>query len=282
MSRVLLQMTKNGRWNASNARGNTSYADLQRRTDIQHRTGIPPHNISTKLGKNDQINPSVMEVSARKSPSNPSDKKPTQAIMPPWLHHNVMLICIKFGITEQSKYVLRIYDATKLDNFCLMTVDNFDELVLSEAHMGRPICPLQQRKLRVLLEWMRSLVTMGNLGKSGFEGTENNDGAVNPSGKIIPANWESRFDSDLPSLTKKLQKLGEPKMQTDWVTKFASLIFCNCSKWILPSIYCVHAGVRADSFCKLLHIICINMLSKRHFCVTLVQLAIHPIVRPAQ
>ncbi len=77
---------------------------------------------------------------------------------------------------------------------------------------------------------MRSLATMGNLGKSGFEGTENNDGAVNPGGKIIPADWESRFDSDLPSLTKKLQKLGEPKLQTDWATKFASLIFCDCSK----------------------------------------------------
>ncbi len=84
-----------------------------------------------------------MEVSACKSPLNPSDKKPTQVIMPPQLHHDVKLICNKFGITEQSKYVLRIYDATKLDNFCLMTVDNFDELVLSEAHMGRSICPLQ-------------------------------------------------------------------------------------------------------------------------------------------
>ena len=143
MSRILLQKTKNGKWNASNARGNTSYADLQHRTDIHHRTGIPPHNISTQLGKNDRIIPSMMKVSACKSPLNPSDKKPMQAIMPTQLHHDVKLICNKFGITEQSKYVLRIYDVTKLDNSCLMTVDNFDELVLSEAHMGRSICPLQ-------------------------------------------------------------------------------------------------------------------------------------------
>lgn len=230
MSRILLQKTKNGRGNASKARGNTSDADLQRRTDIQHRTGIPPHNISTQLGKNDRINPSAMEVSVRKSPSNPSDEKQTQAIVPPRLHHDVKLICNEFGITEQSKYALRRYDATKLEDFCLMTDDDFDELVLTEARMGRPICPLQQRKLRVLLEWARSLATTGNLGKSGFEGTENNDGADNPGGKIIPANWESRFYSDLPSLRKKLQKLGEPKLQSDWVTKFASLIFCDCSK----------------------------------------------------
>lgn len=229
MSRILLQKAKNGRGNASKARWNTSDADLQRRTDIQHRTGIPPHNISTQLGKNDRINPSAIK-NVLKSPSNPSDEKQTQAIVPPRLHHDVKLICNEFGITEQSKYALRRYDATKLEDFCLMIDDDFDELVLTEARMGRPICPLQQRKLRVLLEWARSLATTGNLGKSGFEGTENNDGADNPGGKIIPANWESRFYSDLPSLRKNLQKLGEPKLQSDWVTKFASLIFCDCSK----------------------------------------------------
>jgi len=111
-----------------------------------------------------------------------------------------------------------------------MTYDDFDELVLTEARMGRPICPLQQRKLRVLLEWARSLATRGDLGKSGFEGNENNDGAVKPGGKIIPADWKRRFYSDLPSLREKLQKLGEPKLQSDWVTKFASWIFCDCSK----------------------------------------------------
>jgi hypothetical protein len=232
---ILLQKTKNGSGNTSNASEGAILfrSDLGRRTDIQRRTDPPRHNISTQLGKKFRTNPSAEEVSVHKSPSNPSNEKQTQAIGPPRLHHDVKLICSEFGITEQSKYALRRYDATKLEDFCLMTDDDFDELVLTEARMGRPMCPLQQRKLRVLLEWARSLATTGNLGKSGFEGNENNNGAVKPGGKIIPADWEdweSRFYSDLPSLRKKLQKLGEPKLQSDWVTKFASLIFCDCGK----------------------------------------------------
>jgi uncharacterized membrane protein len=45
-------------------------------------------------------------------------------------------------------------------------------------------------------------------------------------------------------------------LQSDWVTKFASLIFCDCSKWIVPSIDRVHMVLERTRFvnCSLLFV----------------------------
>ncbi|KAL3773098.1 hypothetical protein ACHAW5_009529 [Stephanodiscus triporus] len=252
MSHFFLPKKKNNGGDKGNA-SIASKGSVLSRSDLRGRTAITPRNISTQFGTNARarIEPTAKEakLSHSKTPSNRSDEKRTpQATEPPRLRHDVKLICDEFGIAEQSRYALRIFDATKLEDFSLMTNEDFDDLVRTQARMGRPICPLQQRKLRVLLSWVRSLADTGNLGKDGIpvrppsymhEGIENDDGAVKPRNKhghrkggetLIPADWERRFYSDLPSLRKKLQKLGEQQSHSDWVTRFASWIFCDCDK----------------------------------------------------
>jgi hypothetical protein len=189
-----------------------------RRNDV-----IASRNVPSKLGRNSRINPSAAKKEnpsvARKgtnshkktSPPNPRDgERGMQPIVPPRLHREMRIICDEFGITDQAKYALRKFDATRVEDFSLMTNDDFEDLVRTEAGMGRPLCPLQQRKLRVLLAWAQSLANEVNSGEDGI---------------VI-----DRFYSDLPMLRKQLQTLGERQSRSDWVTMFASFLFCDCYK----------------------------------------------------
>ena len=108
-------------------------------------------------------------------------------IEPPRLHRDLRLICDNFRISEQSRYRLREWDAASLEDFCLMTDEDYADFILSSARTtGKPIPPLQQRKLRVLLVWARTLVNVNNLTtKNGGDSEEptspNNNNSIEES-----------------------------------------------------------------------------------------------------
>lgn len=176
------------------------------------------------------------------SPPNEKDFEPTR------LHRDMRLICDVFRISEQSRYALRSFDAAALEDFCLMSDEDYIDLIVTQARIGNPIPPLQQRKLRVLLSWVQSLVTTENLEAilsspnkaEGFELKESkkeNNGTLKASykasprkggGTFIPEDWESRFYLDLPRLRKELHRLGVEKSRSNWALEFLSLRWIVC------------------------------------------------------
>jgi len=167
-------------------------------------------------------------------------------IEPPRLHRDMRLICDLFRISEHSRYALRSFDAATLEDFSLMTDEDCADLILTQARIGRPIPPLQQRKLRVILTWVRSLTKEENLDKAeeevlsspniaeGVELSEDSKAAkyqVKPrkgSGTFIPATWEDTFYKDLPGLRKELKHLGEQRTTSNWANGFLSLRWMFC------------------------------------------------------
>eukprot|EP00569_Conticribra_weissflogii_P001753 CAMPEP_0171351962 /NCGR_PEP_ID=MMETSP0878-20121228/40271_1 /TAXON_ID=67004 /ORGANISM="Thalassiosira weissflogii, Strain CCMP1336" /LENGTH=124 /DNA_ID=CAMNT_0011857405 /DNA_START=284 /DNA_END=655 /DNA_ORIENTATION=- len=117
-----------------------------------------------------------------------------------------------------------------------MTDGDYSDMIMTQARLGAPIPPLQQRKLRVLLTWAQSLpnvdqstvtktpksegyqLKQSSIGKGNeAEGGSGGSAVVATSYKIsqrkengpeIPADWESRFYDDLPRLRKELRELG--------------------------------------------------------------------------
>mmetsp|Transcript_11595 Transcript_11595/g.23229 ORF Transcript_11595/g.23229 Transcript_11595/m.23229 type:complete len:185 (-) Transcript_11595:932-1486(-) len=103
-----------------------------------------------------------------------------------------------------------------------MTDEDFAEMVLSRARMNKPIPPLQQRKLRVLLNWVRSIQIETNScdtsspppnASEGFEVGKSNTARYKVSVRkddisYIPNDWEDKFYRDLPRLKKELKQMG--------------------------------------------------------------------------
>lgn len=172
-------------------------------------------------------------------------------IEPPRLHRDMRLICDVFRISEQTRYALRRFDAATLEDFSLMSDEDFADLVVTQARVGHPLPPLQQRKLRVLLWWVQSIAkeNVDNIAVSptkaeGFElresKTENGD-VLKASYKTtprsekesvthIPAYWESRLYSDLPRLKKELRQAGKEQYRmSNWASSVLSLrwLFCG-------------------------------------------------------
>lgn len=171
---------------------------------------------------------------------------PKNETEPPKFHRDMRLICDVFRVSERTRYALRSFDAATLDDFSLMTDEDYADLVVTQARIGRPLPPLQQRKLRVLLTWVRSLPALDKAGTDvspkkaeGFELKESkreNDGILKASYKasprkedstFVPADWESRFYADLPRLRRELRQMGGTR--SNWASEFLSLrwIFCG-------------------------------------------------------
>ena len=160
------------------------------------------------------------------------------------------LVCDCFRVSEETRYALRSFDAATLDDFSLMTDEDFADLVVRMACLGKPLPPLQQRKVSVLLRWAQSLPAM-ELGEleatspnkaEGFEVAERGGNSDNvdvlkarykasprKGDGTLPANWELQFYRDLPRLRTELRELGRRRPFSNWATEFLSLrwVFCG-------------------------------------------------------
>lgn len=209
--------------------------------------------IDKKMEKKGRSNKKEIQRTYQPPPSEGSSSK-KEIIELPKIHRNMRLICDVFRISEQTRYVLRTFDATTLEDFSFMTEEDFADLVVSQVRIGKPLPPLQQRKLFVLLSWVRSLPatidTNNNsnngdnacpiLKAEGFELKECKSESdvlkatykISPrnrglgSSTFIPADWESRFYADLPRLRRELRDMGGTR--SNWATEFLSLRWIIC------------------------------------------------------
>ena len=168
-------------------------------------------------------------------------------VEPPRLHRHMRHICEVFRVNERTTLALRCFDAATLEDFSLMTDEDFADLILLAARDGAPLPPLQQRKLRVLLNWARRLPVRED-GEGAVpddspraEGYEMKDGEDDPKykasarsrreGSAVPRDWETRFYNDLPELRKELRTMGSERRGriSNWVNEILSLkwLFCN-------------------------------------------------------
>mmetsp|Transcript_17828 Transcript_17828/g.31907 ORF Transcript_17828/g.31907 Transcript_17828/m.31907 type:complete len:140 (-) Transcript_17828:35-454(-) len=138
-----------------------------------------------------------------------------------------------------------------------MTEEDFADLVVSQVRIGRPLPPLQQRKLYVLLSWVRSLPATIDTNKNnnnnnngdnvrhvpkaeGFELKECKSESdvlkatykISPRNRgmgsttFIPSDWESRFYADLLRLRRELREMEGTR--SNWATEFLSLRWIIC------------------------------------------------------
>ncbi len=128
-------------------------------------------------------------------------------------------------------------------DFSFMTEEDFAEMVLLRARMNKPIPPLQQRKLRVLLNWVRSIQIETNScdisspppnESEGFEVGKSDRATYKVSLRkdgisYIPNDWEDRFYRDLPRLKQELKQMGGESKVSNWASGFLSLrwLFCR-------------------------------------------------------
>ena len=73
------------------------------------------------------------------------------------LGDDMTFLCDAFRISRGVRRALWAFDARTLEDFSLMTTDDFREMIVDATRKGLQIPPLQQRKLSVLLEWARRL-----------------------------------------------------------------------------------------------------------------------------
>jgi len=188
------------------------------------------------------------EIKKEHKSQNGSSSEHEGSIEPPKFHRDMRLICDVFRISERTRYALRRFDAARLEDFSLMTDEDFADMVVAQACIDKPLPPLQQRKLSILLSWVRSLPMPAAVGEAetkdktdGFELKElklENDGIFKASYKArqkkgdnmyIPSDWEKRFYEDLPRLRRELQQMGGKRPVSNWATEFLSLrwLFCG-------------------------------------------------------
>eukprot|EP00984_Skeletonema_dohrnii_P005734 scaffold2026_cov117-Skeletonema_dohrnii-CCMP3373.AAC.7 len=191
----------------------------------------------------------LQSSSRSSSPSKINDKVPSPSrrsgeIEPPRLHRDMRMICDYFVYQNNLAMLFEVLTAPFLKvNFSFMTDEDFAEMVLSRARMNMPIPPLQQRKLRVLLNWVRSIQIETNScdtsspppnASEGFEVGKSNTARYKVSVRkddisYIPNDWEDNFYRDLPRLKKELKQMGRQSNVSDWANGYLSLrwLFCR-------------------------------------------------------
>ena len=208
---------------------------------MQQHYSKPSQHANTKP-LNKAIKKKEKELMSHKSHASSAHTVEEHKIEPPKLHRDMRLICDVFRITEESRYALRTFDATNLDDYNLMTESDFIDLIATRARLGCPLPPLQQRKLNVLRRWVQSLpvseTTVAPIQSEGFEVKESTssgeDNVKNYSnsvkkdvGRHTPSDWEDRFYRDLPRLRKELREEGEGK--SNYIFNYLGLrwLFCQ-------------------------------------------------------
>lgn len=174
------------------------------------------------------------------------------------LYHGCSLIlkvrvCDAFRINHRTKTALEEYDATTLEDLAYMTDQDYENLLATSARMNRPLCPLQQRKIAVLIWWVRDLVKdtapfreerKKDLRKSTVfdrirhspsdwamkihPHKEVDDAKTVETSTIVPPDWEVRFEEDLPLLKKRLKEMGETTSFSLYSDFFLNLRWVLC------------------------------------------------------
>jgi hypothetical protein len=157
----------------------------------------------------------------RRSKSRKRIKEETQTP----LGSDMAVLAEAFNLNMNTKTMLVVYDGTTLEDFCLMTDDDFDGLIARARTTDRALPPLQIRKVQVLREWVQQeLIKQPTEDASSQPESDNKE-------SLIPKDWKARFEEDLPRLKQNLKAKGESptaEASPSWWNYFISLkaMFC--------------------------------------------------------
>lgn len=174
---------------------------------------------------------------------------------------DLTFICKAFRVDDRTRLWMSAFDARNLEEFAMMTDSDLSEMVLTAARYGRPLPPMQIRKLDVLVVWARELLEEAAVAEENcrslmeYESLPSKEaakGAVGPEEQIfgqgsfcdtkakmsdmkcylIPSNWQDRFNEDFPKLKIRLKERGDTTTDSNWTMRFLSFrwIFCGYSK----------------------------------------------------
>ncbi|KAL7555671.1 hypothetical protein ACA910_016340 [Epithemia clementina (nom. ined.)] len=74
------------------------------------------------------------------------------------LGEDMMILARAMRLSTATQQTLATYDASTLEDFCCMTDADFSSMVVTDTRLGKPIPPLQQRKIRILHYWCLDIV----------------------------------------------------------------------------------------------------------------------------
>ena len=74
------------------------------------------------------------------------------------LDTDMTYVCDALHINPISRALLTAFDATTLEDCCLLTNRDLEDFQQYAAQWGLPFAPLQRRKLNLLIQWLRTLV----------------------------------------------------------------------------------------------------------------------------
>ena len=192
----------------------------------------------------------IIKIVENQNKKNQAAAAKTTNVVPPPVPVDVTmlpcmkLVCDQLRLNNRSQTALEEYDATTLEDLAFMTNEDYENMLATAARHNRPLCPLQQRKIAVLLWWVRNLVKDSHPFKKVPEEERQKPSfwdrlvhnpdewmrhKIHPeknlevkevdTGTVIPPNWESRFYEDLPMLKKKIREMGEKSsfsLYSDW------------------------------------------------------------------
>lgn len=109
------------------------------------------------------------------------------------------------NLDKNTRCLLAAYDAKTIDDFYLMSDNDFAFLVQRANANNHSLPPLQIRKVRMLRRWLKEVVE-DNI-------SENDD--TDPTSlrkqhfRLIPKDWKDQYKNDLPHLKLQLRQQGD-------------------------------------------------------------------------
>ncbi len=110
------------------------------------------------------------------------------------------------NLDKNMRYFLAAFDASKLEDFYLMSDSDFSALVQRAKASNRSIPPLQLRKVQMLRRWLKEVV------EDHVIDNEEISGGVRRRGRkveLIPKDWKQQYRNDLPHLKLQLRHQSE-------------------------------------------------------------------------
>jgi len=74
------------------------------------------------------------------------------------LDDDMEFLCEAMRINDNTRALLTYFDARTVEDFALMAPHEFEAMMEYSARCKRPFPPLQQRKVNVLLQWLREMI----------------------------------------------------------------------------------------------------------------------------
>ena len=152
--------------------------------------------------------PSKPSLSAPNKPSTYVEKINNSnnliEVVPFRLGKDMTYIADGMNLDRNTRYLLAAFDARSLDDFYLMSDNDFTALVQRAKSTKNELPPLQIRKIQMLRSWIKEVVD-DHLNDNDDSGRMRRRGDFN----IMPNDWKEQYKNDLPHLKLQLRQQSD-------------------------------------------------------------------------